>query len=492
MLTNVEVGHSQQKGFLARAAKPQQSDLLAPIAQDRSRSDILTPFYKHLAQSLPSESPLAKLEAEMMGSSGSFSLREAGWWREGVAKFRDKTHAAFPSRGFELLKSELAQFRTTPLRVAPSPHWNTNAGFPYYVRADRVESDVLGDIESIISSTDFRKDAESWPYLLGWRGQPKRFPDVTKSRVVWMEAKSWAAVTSMFTYPVIQSLKRSFRFCQLAGPEYVDMEIGNAMVGRNKGFRFLSGDKSAFDASISREILFGAIDVVRSLLVLTPQQEELFYSCFRRMVDKSLLTPDGLVTVDKGVPSGHGATNLIDSIITVALIFEMLGPVWCLAGGDDDVCSLPNDVSVKHVEEFYAAHGITAHPEKQLESTDCILFLSRLFGNVLSDGNISRGVRPLMRALNGIISLERPKLLTRYDHTLRIWSQLAEVEYHPYRHLLLQECIRMDKYGLFLGSQSEIQTVLRNADPLPAQSEDLAFRLSNKPIYQWWIFREVY
>lgn len=495
-LTSVEVELSQKR-FLGQAAKPQQSDLLAPIARDRTRSDILTAFYKQMAQSLPSESPLAVLEKEALYVSGSFSLREEGWWRDGVSKFRDTKNVKFPARGFELLKKELAQFRTQPLRVAPSPHWNTNAGFPYFIKADRVESDVLGDIENIISSTSFRREAESWPYLLGWRGQPKKFPDVTKSRVVWMEAKSWAAVTAMFTYPVIQALKRSFRFVQLAGPDFVDIEIESqiqaAMVGRRKGLRFVSGDKSSFDASISRDILIGAIEVVRSLLTLTTSQEELFYSCFNRMVDKSLLTPDGYVTVDRGVPSGHGATNLIDSIITVALIFELAGPVWCLAGGDDDVSLLPSEIGVKDIETFYADHGIVAHPDKQLDSPDCVLFLSRLFGNILRDGNVSRGARSLIRALNGIISLERPSQLTRYDFTMRTWSQLAEVEYHPLRQQLLALCVKMDEYGLFLGSQADIQTVqLRKTPTEPRQSEDLNFRLSNKPIYQWWIFRDRY
>jgi len=310
--------------FLGHSAKPHKSDLLTPISQGRTREDIIPPFYEELIKRIPRNSELHNLESDAMGGSGSFSLRDVGWWRTGVDAFKGDKTVSFPSTGFDILTRKLAQYRTSPLPVVPQPHWNTNAGYPYFKKGERVVDDVLGDIGNILSSADFRNEAVNWPFLLGWRGQPKAFPDVTKSRVVWMEAKSWAAVTSMFTYPIIQSLKRCPMFVQLAGPDSVDLEITNALaVKRADSHRYVSGDKSAFDASISRSILYGAIEVVRSLLILTPSQEVLFDACFSRMVDKSLLTPDGLITVTRGVPSGHGATNLIDSLITLALIYEL-------------------------------------------------------------------------------------------------------------------------------------------------------------------------
>jgi len=374
--------------------------------------------------------------------------------------------------------------------MVPEPHWTTNSGYPYFRRAEYVEKEVNRDIEAILYSRTDRAEMMNWPYMLGWRGQPKKFPDVTKSRVVWMEVKSWSAVTSMFTYPIIDALKQVPEFCQLAGPQAVDTTVLAGIMGKPKDRHFISGDKSSFDASISTEILYGAIDVVKSLLFLTNEQEEIFDACFSRFVDKSLLTPDGKFVVDSGVPSGHGATNLIDSIITLALIYEMVGETWCLAGGDDDTASYPMSVSAKDVSDFYAGYGITAHPEKQMVSKDVILFLNRMFGNVLADGSIRAGARSCVRAFNGIISTEHKLNLNRYDWILRYWSQIQECEYNPTRELLLSRCKQLDKFGLYLNSNAEIREVLAKGDlsRVDYVSKDVVFRLSQKPIFSWWIF----
>jgi len=426
-----------------------------------------------------------------MRSSGSFSLRGEDWWRETLTKFKASKPTSTPERGFALLKEKLAYLRREPLPMVPEPHWTTNSGYPYFRRAEYVQSEVNRDIEAILYSRSEREEMTHWPYMLGWRGQPKKFPDVTKSRVVWMEVKSWSAVTSMFTYPIIDALKQVPEFCQLAGPVAVDTTVFAGIMGRSKDRHFISGDKSSFDASISQEILFGAIDVVKSLLILTKEQEEIFDSCFSRFVNKSLLTPDGKFEVNSGVPSGHGATNLIDSIITLALIYEMVGETWCLAGGDDDTASYPLSVSAKDVSDFYSTFGITAHPEKQMVSQDVILFLNRMFGNVLADGAIQAGARSCVRAFNGIISTEHKMNLNRYDWTLRYWSQLQECEYSPVRNLLLNQVQKMDKYGLYLNSDAERREVLTKGDlrRVDFSSKDVMFRLSQKPIFSWWIFK---
>lgn len=75
----------------------------------------------------------------------------------------------------------------------------------------------------------------------------------------------------------------------------------------------VSIDFSAYDNSIKRTLIKASFDYFRSLF--QEQYGEQLDYIMERMITIGLVTPDGILSGDHGVPSGSTFTNEVDSVV---------------------------------------------------------------------------------------------------------------------------------------------------------------------------------
>jgi hypothetical protein len=343
---------------------------------------------------------------------------------------------------------------------------DTSAGFPWYVHRDAALFDYLPNSDEWIENNQEKaakaysvyeklegmadpvascddiiagKRLEAPLYTANFRTEAGG--DKPKLRLVWsapmdnqlLEAKTAVVIQSSLKYDTPEEDKRMgsmFMYCN----EYLQMVfLRNMMVhGQKIGNDVISADYSAFDSTISSELIRLAFDILLG-------DSDLARLTADRFVNKQLISPWGTKEVVGMVPSGSVFTNLIDAVVNamnIEYIAERLHiDVAYRINGDDSVALFSKRVTEPQLEEYSSELGIVMNPNKQTRSEDSCHFNKSYWGF-----EYEGPVPSVNRVINSLVHrdsmLERPKGAN--EECVRSIQVLQRLEYHPWRDDVLK------------------------------------------------------
>lgn len=241
--------------------------------------------------------------------------------------------------------------------------------------------------------------------------------------------------------------------------EYRQMQVMRNLIGyaQNYGRTLVSADYSAFDATISADLIKRAFGCIGLNHVSDG------------FIHKKLLTPWGSRRYSHGVPSGSPFTNIIDSVVN-AIILEYIAAgagTECVyrVNGDDSVVVFDDDIQGTEIASRALELGITMNPSKQARSKDSCTFNRQYWGL-----EYTGPVPSINRTLNSLIYRDKPYEAvgkTLVDECLRDTQILIRLESHPFASEFLSKIVRI------LGDKSyllDYRTLLSGDDRmLPVQ-----------------------
>jgi len=406
---------------------------------------------------------------------GPKSMRASNWWREPLSNFGNN-QKSFDKRLLQsyLLELPLADLRPDKFEFTLG---NTSSGYPWMVRADKVRDEIVDLSNAILRNPSGDLNL---PFVLGLRSVAKS-QTTSKSRVIWMESKPYSLISRMYLQPILRQLVNHRSF----------MTYGNIEVMHN-WFKALKVhlrpavglDQSQFDARIS--ITLYEIVEEYILALYQPEERPILKLLFQRMRETSLITPDGTFARSSGVPSGHGFTNLIDSLVSYMVgrycqtQLELGGNLFVM--GDDtcftNILRLPR---ANELVDVYEEFGLVLNPKKQSISSDYFVFLNKLYCP------LGVGIRSVCDGLNSVLSLERPKVLNKYEWAVRALSQLEECRQHQQFRQLVAYVYHIDKYrlGFRIPDGNSIMERLKLGRKGFPYVDGVVSRESGRPMVSW-------
>nr|QIJ70094.1 RNA-dependent RNA polymerase [Whatley partiti-like virus] len=199
----------------------------------------------------------------------------------------------------------------------------------------------------------------------------KRTQRGNKTRLVWGYPLEMTIMEARFARPLIE------RFRQMATPMAFcmsKMELGAKLA---RYFEEQPGttvclDYSKYDTSISRTMIYQAFRILRTWFSDEDTKELGWDTVVKYFVFTPIVMPNGHLYTGKnhGVPSGSYFTQMIDSIVNVALVYALKyacglkfedRSLYVL--GDDVIVQVRTKVELKKWATWLAKHGITLHDD---------------------------------------------------------------------------------------------------------------------------------
>jgi len=208
------------------------------------------------------------------------------------------------------------------------------------------------------------------PYMFGRRVQPGLFGP--KTRLVWMAPLASTIIGLSFSKPVQESLARNRPYIW-GLRHHEEGAVLSEFSGRYRYAYCL--DWSQFDSSVSASLLNDMFRVVRSMLELTAEEEDLYWRYVNDFIHTRILLPDGnIYQVHRGVPSGSAFTSLIDSMVNVYLVnyvwFRLTGHVLShmqiLVMGDDVVVGTSERLELAEIANTASELGFKLNTVKSV------------------------------------------------------------------------------------------------------------------------------
>lgn len=320
---------------------------------------------------------------------------------------------------------------------------NTNSGLPLFTRK--------GLVKGLYASLDPRANSfEFYPSVLFTRTQ-----EGNKTRDVWGYCMAATIFESRYYRPLLEYQKKLSWRSALLGPNDVDRrvtELVNSSLLRNS--YLLSIDFSKYDASISRKLIFYAFDYIKSLF------QSGFHSELNLLRDffcsGGILTPDGVLSGDHGVPSGSTFTNEVDSIVQylISINSKYIFKENMQIQGDDGVYSVAKD-NVPFVFDCFTDQGLIVNKDKSIVSDRYCTYLQKYYSpNYRNYDGLIGGIYPVYRALLRIVYQERWTdfedfgILGKDYYSIRTITILENCKHHPLFKELVQFVYSLDKYKL--------------------------------------------
>lgn len=181
------------------------------------------------------------------------------------------------------------------------------------------------------------------------------------------------------------------------------------------------------------------------------------------MIDFSsigIVTPDGVVSGNHGVPSGSTFTNEVDSIVQMLIGVQLpfINLESMLVQGDDGVYIIPNGKE-DLVFDHFARFGLSVNREKSYVSKDYVTFLQCLYHIDYIKQGIIGGIYPIYRALNRLCYQERWSDFEDFGisgkdyYSIRSLCILENCKWHPLFEKFVKLILSKDKYSLDFSSQ---------------------------------------
>lgn len=317
---------------------------------------------------------------------------------------------------------------------------DTNSGLPFFTRKGLVK-DIYSDNSLQISLLN-RKD----PCVMFTRTQEQK-----KTRAVWGYPMSDTLNEMKYYRPLLEYQKKLTWRSALRGPDETNRKITDIVTQAiNSGQKLVSIDFSSYDATVKNSLQKCSFNYIKSL----------FQSDFHLELDEislrfstiGLITPDGVITGEHGVPSGSTFTNEVDSIAQY-LIAKSVGinDYHCDIQGDDGAYRTFDPDMLKGAFRNY---GLNVNDDKSYILPDGLVYLQNLYDiNHIRNGIIG-GIYPTYRALNRILYLERYDNFTEDEiigsdyFAIRTIAILENCKHHPLFRELVGFILKLDKYKL--------------------------------------------
>lgn len=336
-------------------------------------------------------------------SVGRYSSTKAVW-----EKFTQPTKPDFRwNRRLQKAIQKVAdRYSEANLEVLPEPvteqefrgllsDWSTSGGIESIISGKRTKGEIL-DEEYMRSFPDkmnkARRDGRfDYPIIPGFRTQCHELPELMckhKKRPVNMVAMTQILGESLFANPVTNFLT-TYKYSAI-GKDDIHYLPDYCSSRRAMMYKWLSLDYSNYDSTIPEWLLDAAWEIIRGAFHgMTPDQRALFNACKQSFIVKDLITPEGLLHVTHGNPSGSKFTAIINGVVNEILTeywADLLGrQVDYIIMGDDNLIFFTDGRPITSSEVERIANvltskfGIEVNPTKAVygDYTDYPKFLSR-------------------------------------------------------------------------------------------------------------------
>lgn len=192
------------------------------------------------------------------------------------------------------------------------------------------------------------------PYILGGRSRRKRCIEgkVLKARHVYMEEFENFLFASLYIDPITERIGIHGK-----GPLSLGQSLTELGYERYSDYFGPCGgntaevDWSGFDEKIVEELIVTSFGLLRSCYPKSNKIDNHFLYMLSGFLFKTVVLPNGyILQIRKGIPSGHGATTLIGSLVNFLMwrssVYTLYGKVdWfrSIHGGDDTLYGIINN-----------------------------------------------------------------------------------------------------------------------------------------------------
>jgi hypothetical protein len=330
--------------------------------------------------------------------------------------------------------------------VAKAVKRNTNAGLPWLVKKG-----VVLDKEDPVKIAFHTQD--DFPAMLFTRTQ-----EGGKTRDVWGFPLDKLLIEGMYFLPAFPSFRDNPVLSALRGPDAVDVAMSALLDRRQQDEHIICEDFSKFDQSVKPDLQTMAFAVIGQMFSRGKQTQEQLRGIEDNFRSIGIVTPDGILSGNHGVPSGSWWTNVVDSIVHVYLQclahdrIERLRPEKSQVQGDDGVNVLPKSMDERYLEDLYSQAGIEFNADKTFVFDEEAVYLQRYYSRDYMYGGYYRGIYPIYRALNRLIHMERwtnVASITGADFfSIRAIAILENCKWHPMHEAFVKWIRANDKYNL--------------------------------------------
>jgi hypothetical protein len=316
---------------------------------------------------------------------------------------------------------------------------NTNSGLPFMSKKKSVFSIVSENFSYYLD--------KEFPAVLFTRTQ-----EALKTRNVWGYPIA-DTIQEMRFYRIVLEYQTKVPWrAALVGPAAVDLAVTKLMnYARDNSLTLVSIDFSLYDASCVKDLIVSSFVYIKSLFQSAWHKE--LDKISERMFTIGLVTPDGVLSGNHGVPSGSTFTNECDSIIQYQISQEYYEHLKDFQiQGDDGIYAVrdPNSF-LNHFKKY----GLSVNKDKSHTSNNFCTYLQLLYDEEYrgSDG-IIHGIYPTYRALLRICFQERftdfkkDGISGKDYYAIRTLSILENCKHHPLFHKLCDYVITLEKYSL--------------------------------------------
>jgi hypothetical protein len=310
---------------------------------------------------------------------------------------------------------------------------NTQAGAPTLKKKGEVRQYTLDNWRGL-----FERNLAMVPAI--------RTQEQGKTRLVNIVDYSTIMQENRFFVPLFNLLRDEFCFSGFKGPEAVDTAMTQLIRFAVENDQLcISGDIEGFDLSVGTDLQYSAFDEVSGY----------FQSSFHSEVDElkirfntsPLVTPDGVMVGEHGIPSGSNLTSIIGSLVNRQV--SQHPPELSQFMGDDFA------ITAKTVDEVFSKYescGLTLNKTKTLVKPYSFVYLQKLHhADYMFDGEY-KGIYPTYRALNRLCYPERFSDFNDYGligkdyFAIRSLSILENCKYHPLFEKFVKFWMRFEKY----------------------------------------------
>jgi hypothetical protein len=252
--------------------------------------------------------------------------------------------------------------------------------------------------------------------------------------------------------PLLEVQKKQSWRSAIVGPTAVDQSITklirNALANKN---HLVSIDFSSYDATVRRNLQMASFKYVKQLYQAA-EHNNIDYIA-DRFNTIGLLSPDGIIEGEHGVPSGSTFTNEVDSIAQFLCAESLdINLEDYQIQGDDGAYRTDDPEKLK---DGFRSYGLDVNEEKSYVADDYLIYLQNLHTAKLAkpDGNIP-GIYPTYRALNRLVFQERFDDFSAYNikgsdfYAIRTIAILENCRNHPLFREFVKFIFSKDKYGL--------------------------------------------
>jgi hypothetical protein len=189
--------------------------------------------------------------------------------------------------------------------------------------------------------------------------------------------------------------------------------------------------------------------------------KRLFNNSYDDKIDKishlfkniKIISPDGILSGEHGVPSGSTFTNEVDSLAQY-IVFRNCGlrPEKFVIQGDDALVAC-TETQKDNINNMMKSYGMLINDEKSY-FTHFGVYLQNLYSTDYRTSGIISGIYPVYRALNRLIYQERWSNFEDYGimgkdyYSIRSISILENCKHHPLFEQFVKFVYELDKYNL--------------------------------------------